>query len=418
MKHKAVRTRWRHVVAGTALALAVAGAVPGAATPKLAAVQPGAPEAPGGVALTWAPTNMASSHDYTRRRAVAIARQHDLVVATQLAFRDHVAAMRRANPDLTILAYANGTLIKASKVRGLPESAFAHDQNGRRITSRIWGTVLMAPTSRAWRRWINNECRRRSAEGGYDGCMVDSMGLGIFAANQQFTGRPVNPATGRVYTEAAYRGAQAGLARSLREASPGLVHVFNCVENDWRYWRDEVRSRPLALAQPAVLMEDFLRGASSAVTAFPDAEKWLRNVQVVRDLEANDVTGLYATKLWVSHSWAQAARWQALAMATFLMGANGNSYFAFTRSRDSAGATGENAPYRMPRRIGLPRGAMVKRANGAYTRRFSNGMSVVNPTGARVRVDLPTRMVRLNGVTVTSLVLGPRSGEVLVEPAG
>jgi len=46
-------------------------------------------------------------------------------------------------------------------------------------------------------------------------------------------------------------------------------------------------------------------------------------------------------------------------MASFLMGADGNSYLAFTRSRDRAGAMGVNAPYSMPENIGLPQGPMV-----------------------------------------------------------
>jgi hypothetical protein len=189
--------------------------------------------------------------------------------------------------------------------------------------------------------------------------------------------------------------------------------VFNLVENDWRYWRDEVPSRPLALGRPAVQMEDFLRGAATSVGGFPNTEKWLRNVEVIRDLEASNVTGLFTTKLWVGHSDAQAARWQAFTMASFLMGANGNSYLAFTRSRDQAGATGVNAPYSMPDNIGLPQGAMVRTSAGAYTRTFSNGLAVVNPGTTTVTVTLPSAMRRLDGASVTSVQLPPSSGEVL-----
>lgn len=376
--------------------------------------RPGAPPKPGGVALTWVPAHMSDNFDYTRARAIRIAKRHDLVTAPPVAFADHVRAMRRANPDLTILAYENGTLVKADKVRHLRESAFAHDSNGRRITSGIWGTTLMSPTSPAWRRWVDGECHERVRLGRYDGCFMDSMGLGIFSPSQQFTGIPVNPSTGSKYTQRQYRNAQARHADALRALSPGLVHAFNVVQNDYRYWRDEVRSRPLALGRPAVQMEDFLRGAATGVSDFPDREKWLRNVRVIQDLEAHNVTGLYSTKLWVSHTDAQAAQWQGYAMATFLMGANGNSYFAFTRSRDRAGVTGRNAPYSMPNRLGRPERAMVRTHARIYKRPFRNGLAFVNPGSSTVTVRLPSPMRRLNGQTVTSFRLPPKSGEVVV----
>ena len=248
---------------------------------------------------------------------------------------------------------------------------------------------------------------------GTDGCLVDSMGLGVFAPSQRFTGVPVNPATGAPYTQRTTGPSWPALADSVRAASPDLVHVFNLVENDWRYWRDEVPSRPLALGRPAVQMEDFLRGVATSAGGFPDAEKWLRNVEVIRDLEANNVTGLFTTKLWVAHTDAQAAQWQAFAMASFLMGADGNSYLAFTRSRDQAGAMGANAPYSMPEDIGLPQGPMVRgrhrRLHPHVQQRHGHRESRHDHRHGEPAVrDAPSRRA-----TVTSVELPPSSGEVL-----
>ena len=403
-----------------AASIAVLGAAilivaPAAPVADAEPAQPGAPPKPGGYALTWAPTHMSDVHEYSRARAKRIARRFDLVTADSFAFSEHARAMRRVNPDITLIAYVNGTLAKPHKVRHLPESAFAHDVDGHRISSPIWGTTLMAPTSRAWRRELDEVCRRRVREGHYDGCLVDSMGLGVFAPSQRFTGIPVNPATDRKYTQRQYRGALADHAHALRAASPGLVHVFNVVENDYRYWSDPVQSRPLALQLPAVHMENFLRAAADSAGDFPNAEKWLRNVRVIRDLEKHNVSGLFATKLWSSHTDALAARWQAYAMASFLMGTKGNSYFAFTRSRDRAGATGANAPYAMPNGLGPPVRGMVRRESGAYARRFKNGLALVNPGTTTITVRLPSSMRRLNGSTVTSVQLPPSTGEVLKE---
>src|SRR5687768_718887 len=100
MKHGKM---FRRLKGATAVTVAVACAsVPAAtavdATERVPA-QPGAPPKPGGVALTWAPTHMSDNHEYSRARAVRIARNHDLVSAPPVSFADHVRAMRRVNPD-------------------------------------------------------------------------------------------------------------------------------------------------------------------------------------------------------------------------------------------------------------------------------------------------------------------------------
>ncbi|WP_372729013.1 putative glycoside hydrolase [Nocardioides sp.] len=373
----------------------------------------GAPERPGGVALTWAPTYMSNDHSYTRARAVEVAREFDLVAGMPIAFQHHVDAMRAANPDLTLIAYANATHAQTYEVGGLPEAAFAHDLSGSRIRIPAWGTFLMESSNPRWRQAADYQCNDRATRGGYDGCLVDMLTLGIFSRGY-VTALPVNPSTGREYTEAEYRAEMIAMTRHYREHSPGMIHLGNAVENAYRYWQAPVTSRPLAAAMPGAQMEDFLRGADTPVGRYPDAVDWKRNVDVVRDLEDRGVTGLYSTKVWVGASEQQVRDWQSYSMASFLMGAAGNSYFAFTRSRDAAGATGANAPYTMPKEIGLPTGAMKQLANGAWTRPFANGLSVVNPTAGPVTIDLGSPLRRLDGTTVSSLTLPAHSGDVLV----
>ena len=373
----------------------------------------GAPTPTGQVALTWAPTYMSDNHYYTQAEAEAVARRFDLVAAMPIAFQKYVGRMRTVNPDVVLMSYANATLAQPRDVASLPESAFAHDQYGRRITANGFGTNLMESSSAAWRRTALQQCDARVAQSGFDGCLLDMLTLGIFAKGF-VTGLPVKPGTSTPYTQAEYRDQMASLARAYRVDSPGLIHVGNAVENSYRYWRASVQSRPLARSMPATQMEDFLRGAKSGVNAYPSAADWLHNVDVVRDLESAGVTGLFTTKLWVGATAAEAAAWDSYAMASFLMGANGRSYFAFTRSRDKAGASGTNLPYQMPRQIGLPTGAMYQTGSGAYLRRFAHGVSVVNPGSTWVSVDLGGTYRTLDGRTLSKLSLAPHSGDVLV----
>ncbi len=406
------------VATATATALLVptaAPAVAGAPAPAPAparAVDGTAPRLPGGVALTWSPAYMSASHDYSAAQARDLARANDIVVAMPVALGRHAGTMRSVNGDISLLAYANATLANGSETSGLGENAFAHDTSGRRITATGWGTALMESSSSAWRSRARNLCVDRARRGGFDGCLMDMLTLGIFSRGF-VSSLPKNPATGRQYTQPEYQSQMVQLASSIRNASPGLVFSGNVVENSYRYWQSDVRSRTAALQMPSVQMEDFLRGAGSPAGSFPSAADWVRNVDVVRDLEAAGKVGLFTTKLWSSASSAQVAQWQAYAMATFLMGASGRSFFAFTRSRDRAGVLGTNVPYRMPKGLGAPSGGMQRQGSGAYVRRFANGMSVVNPTGRSVTVPLGRSMRRLNGSSTSSLTLAPSSGEVL-----
>ncbi|MDO9352877.1 MAG: putative glycoside hydrolase, partial [Solirubrobacteraceae bacterium] len=324
--------------------------------------------------------------------------------------------MRRTNPDLTLLSYANATLAEPGNVTDLPEAAFAHDDSGARITATGFGTYLMESSFEPWRQMATEQCDERVARAGYDGCLVDMLTLGIFARGI-VSAPPQDPATGQTYTEVAYRDQMLALAAAYRERSPSLIHIGNSVENAYRYWEaGEATSQPLVTSQPGAQMEDFLRGAGDDVTDFPSPSQWLLNVRVIEDMQDRGTVGLFTTKLWVPAGRAQVARWQAYAMATFLMGADGGSYFAFTRSRDQVGVLNLNAPYRMPRTIGRSTGPRTRLASGAWIRRFARGRAVVNPTGRADTVRLGRPWRTLDGRVTRTLRLPARSGDVVVVP--
>ena len=367
----------------------------------------------GTVALTWAPLYMSNDHEYTRAQALHLARKFDLISSMPYGLMQHSAAMRSANRDLTLLAYSNATLASPDLVRNLPEAAFAHNSSGGRIKANGWDTWLMQPDNAQWRAAADKLCEDRTELAGFDGCLVDMLTLGIYARGYM-TSLPADPSTRRTYTEAQYRDHMIRLASDLRSRSPELVQIGNMVENSYRYWESDVPSRPLVSSSPSAQMEDFLRGAGDATNDWPSPAEWKKNVDVITDMERAGKTGLFTTKVWSNPSRSAAAQWQAYSMATFLMGANGRSFFAFTKSRDKAGASQMNAPYSMPKSLGMPKGAMRQLPSGAWMREFAGGAAVVNPTGSTVRVQVPGTMKRLNGGTVSSMTLAPHSGDVLV----
>ncbi len=391
---------------------AAAPAAPrGAATP--ASASPTLPAE--NVALTWAPLYMSDDHAYTRAEALALARRFDLVSAMPYGLRDHSAAMRAANPDLTLLAYSNATLASAGTAAGLPETAFAHGPDGERIKANGWDTWLMQPDN------------TQLAHG-----------------RRPALPRPLGP---RRLRRLPGRHAHAGhLCPRLHDRDPRrpghrtALHPAPVPRPDDRprrrpacpqpaprpgrqHGRERLPllacrrpSRPLVASSPSAQMEDFLRGAGDRADAWPSVEDWQEDVAVVTDMESADKVGLFTTKVWSGASATVAAQWQGYAMATFLMGADGHSFFAFTRSRDRAGASQTNAAYEMPDGLGQPDGAMRALPSGARVRDFAGGRALVNPTGSPVSLTVTRAATRLDGSRGAGrrdLVLAAHSGEIL-----
>jgi putative glycosyl hydrolase-like family 15 (GHL15) protein len=417
-------------VAGLTVTALLAGPAPSAvARPVVAAhvsahhshhaVHGRQPRPVGSVELTWAPTYMANHDDpnamrYTHAEAMSMARRFNLIGAIPVAFQQYVADMKAANPNLTILSYANATFLAPSMTAGIPKSEFAKDVHGNQIRSTTFHTILMNPASPKWRRRTVKTCQSLAKLGGYDGCIVDLLTMGVFAKHF-VTALPVNPHTGKVYTELQWRRVLVKLAHQYVRRDSRQIIVGNSVGNVFRYFLDPVSSQPLVNSLPGAQMEDFLRGATTGLNRFPNVKQWLENVHVISSIEDSGRTGLFSTKLWGKTHHAQVAAWQAYSMASFLMAANGHSYFAFTDQRSKIGAMETDLPFRMPKKtLGKPKGGM-KHVGSVYIRRFRHGLAVVNPTRSSHKVTLGRKYTDLQGKRVSHLVLHAHSGNVFVK---
>ncbi|HET6625223.1 MAG TPA: putative glycoside hydrolase [Nocardioidaceae bacterium] len=405
--------RAMHGIGAAALTLALAATSIGSWAPAAATVAESAPswQPSRQVNLTWTATHVASDHHYTRRQAVALARRFDVITAIPFAFERYVGAMRRANPSLKLLVYTNATFANREIAASAPEHQFAHDQRGRRITSRGFGQYLMEPSDPGWQRRSVQECVSRLDRSGYDGCMLDMLGMAVYSPGY-VSALPVDPDTGATYTGRQWRRRLMNLAGEFRAHRPALTYAGNAVGNAYRYWVNDVSSRPIVHSLPAAVMEDFLRGARDGVDSFPVRKDWRRNLAVIRDFEANDRTGLFMTKLWVEASPRQVRRWEAYTLATFLLAADGHTHLSFTDGRTKAAVAGRDLPFRMRRHLGRPTSG-IQVSHGVHRRHFRRGLVVVNPTRKAHRIRLHGTFRTLDGDLVRRLRLAPHSGEVL-----
>src|SRR5579871_176156 len=211
---------WRsHAAAGARFGTVVLTVVCG-----IAAVVP-APAAAAGVGLLnpWAEENEnpnPSQQPVPLSQARQDAQSFNFIIAHPIDYRGEVAEMRHVNPRLILLAYMNATFIQSGQQGGkLPESAYAHDKGGRRITSGRTGNTLMNPASPQWVETRIFECQSFLAQSGYDGCYLDLLGLAPLQT-PFVSGVAIDPATKKPYTASQWLAATGALAASVR----GAVH--------------------------------------------------------------------------------------------------------------------------------------------------------------------------------------------------
>jgi hypothetical protein len=367
------------------------------------------PPAPSGAALgVWSPANEGGARSLTVSQAVAIANRFDTIVALPGAFRGMADEMKAANPDLIILAYMNGTFAQETQGTAFPSTWYARDSRGYKVTSKNYGNFLMDPSSGGWIGNRTEFCRKLLAESGYDGCLLDMLGTAPLNPGY-LTALPINPATGQVWTEHHWLSATGNIAAQTKTAvAPALV-FGNGLGNGSRYFDAQAPARQILRGADGGIAESWIRSSSQGITRFRTEDAWKRDVDMLRDAQNSGDTVLVFTKVWTSGTQAQKDAWHAYALASFLLGTGGEGRFTFSYDR-SYDPTARAAWWNID--IGRAVEAYHKAA-GLYQRRFERGIVVVNPTTVSATITLPVPHVDLQGRTVTTLTMGPNTGQVL-----
>lgn len=261
--------------------------------------------------------------------------------------------------------------------------------------------------------WTQNRitrCNTDRTRNGYDGCYFDML-LPAPLLPGYLTALPVDPRTGAVWTNQAFTAAIYKLAAALRAGVPGVPLAGNALTTGGRYFAtDGTSNAPLLGVLDAGHDEIWLRGGGQSVTKFPSEKEWLNSVNMLVNAASMGRQIMTQTKLWTSATPTQVAAWHRYVVASFLLGTDGHSYLTYSLNQSLAGLIADSPYDRVD--VGTPLGGFARMA-GVYQRQFTGGIAMVNPTNTVVTVPLPAPCVDLDGVTVTSVVLGPNSGQVL-----
>lgn len=371
----------------------------------LAATAPAATSTADNFLKLWIPEWMGSHGAYTAAEADTLARRFSLIVTMTKKLTPYVAAMKSANPDLTLSVYRNATFGGS----GLPAELYAHDAAGNRIHAIKWPTTyLMQLNQPAWTARLMASCQDVVAKSAYDSCYLDVLGSGpltsVYLSSKPVSGGvPWTPTQWIGWTSAISRDVGSGLAKPV---------FGNGLGNGRRYFDAKQTSRPLVAAtSQQVAAEMFIRDAYSPIGAYRSEVEWKKDVDMLVDTEAQGKGALTVTKVWTSATTAQVDAWHEYTLAAFLMGSGGRSRFCFLREK-SPSSTMMDHPFNALN-PGTPLGAYTY-TGGVYRRDFTHAVVLANPGKLTVTVPFTTTYTALTGETVTgSVTLAPKTAKIL-----
>ena len=366
---------------------------------------PPAGDASADAVLSWAPPYLPARH-VPIAEAVARARRFRVIAAHPWTYRGDVQAMRQAAPDLVLLAYVNGTFAQRPQGDTYPPTWYLRDAAGRKVRSLDWGNYLMDPRDPGWIADRVDRCRHLIQQSGFDGCLVDMLGTAPIHEGY-VTGAPIDPETGDPWTQDAWLAATARLGAAVGQGNPSASIVGNGLGNGVRFFDRRAPSEQILTGIDGGIAEAWLRRAREPVGRYPDVRAWRDSVDM---LQATDKTVFVEVKVWTRSTEPQTAAWRLFALASFLLGNGGTSYFAFSDARAENGVARDVLT--VGSRLGAPIGSYEER-DGVYERSFANGKVVVNPTGTTWTLDLGADYRGERGAVVRSLTLGPHSAAIL-----
>jgi Hypothetical glycosyl hydrolase family 15 len=352
----------------------------------------------------FTPIYMGGRATYTEPEAIALAQQFDVIAEKAGTFASYASDMHVANPTLKIVAYLNGAFDITPGGTVYPPTWYAHDSNGNRIKSIGFGNWLMDPTNPQWAPTVADLCSATLVSTHDDGCFLDTLGVGPLSRGY-VTGVPVDPTTQQPYTAAKWIAAQTNTIAAV--AKVASIVIPNGLADGAQY----PQTSPLLAASDVAMAETWLRVSNDPPTAFPSTAEWLADVNMLTNAESNGWAVMTVTKLWTAATAAEVDQWHRFTVASFLMGAGGNSAYNFTAAKTVAGMTATNSYDNVA--IGTPTDSYALQG-GVYERSFTNGLAIVNPGTSSVTVTLGTTYQNLDGNLVTQETLAPNSGDVLL----
>ncbi|HEY6759984.1 MAG TPA: putative glycoside hydrolase [Baekduia sp.] len=322
------------------------------------------------------------------------------------------AQLKAANPNVTVLMYQNASaMAKGAGAGGVYSSGvgmeqadtahpdwFLKDTSGKRITEGGYDWLYMADVGNASyaSTWAANVLARLNS-GPWDGVFMDDVNTtAAYHTDPSKIAAYPNDASYQAATRAllAIAGPRIRAAGKLAIANIGSWSENPTVAKDWLQFLD------------GGMDEMFVKWSATPGVGYRPAIDWKTQINAIQAAEAMGKRYLAVTQAGGDDTQAQLYGWASVLMAAnkttaYLAGTNYNADPTWLPEYDA--------------HIGDPAGAATALGNGAYTRKFSNGLVVVNPSGSTVKVAFGGAYSGSGLTNATSATLAPDTALVLTK---
>jgi len=323
---------------------------------------------------------------------------------------------------IKVLVYLNGSMKNTQDLGSngngtgtYPESSYAHTASGEQINPQAFpANRLMNPLDETWRNSLGKKCQYLINKSGYNGCLFDTIGTAPTTASYVSPGLPIDPRTNQPWQATDFLNDMVANMNLVRSMNPGALVYGNGISTGKKYY---ATTKPLLGGLDGGMIELFTKDPSQPPNE-TEAD-WKKNVDMLVELESQGKTALAETKGCEENQVCDPSftttlrnQWHKFALGTFLLGAGSQSQFFYWYEHTTT-SPGEYHSW-WNANIGSASGSYAK-VGSIYQRNFSQGKVIVNPDPSKTyTVDLGGQYTALGSTTpISSLVLGPRSGEIL-----
>ena len=336
-----------------------------------------------------------TAYDFNDAHIPFIASHFD-IMDTNLNKVSQVQKIKSLNPTFKAIFYDNA-LTHREKGR---EDWYVRDaKTGSKLVNKDWGWYLMD---------IGNPVYRKSLANFIKKCSDD---------NPTFDGVFLDDVWGSVSSDRFYR-------EGTKEMASLPLHVT-------KYWRDNIKllliqikmaiGRKLLIVNTGVFNTDYLALSDGQMyEAFCHAnwqphEEYYQGWQKVLDrmimTSASGKIFLAQSGVMKDVTESQTIKTAKYCYSMFLLGANGNSYFYF--SKNYRGVT------YFPEwdiDLGAPiKNYQIRAGTPLFEREYSKGLVLINPSSESFQIKLGDKYKNLDGVITDTLTLGNHEGEILLK---
>ncbi len=338
-------------------------------------------------------------------------------------YNGKVAYLHQQNPSLQVLPYLNALVAVKNEsdwayINANHPDWFLKDASGNRVYEKSFpNNFLLNPNNVDWKAYRAQQLQDYTVAKGYDGVYLDVILPWINSGTIYYNAQPVNPATGGLFTNAEWKQANIGFLDSMKQAiGPAKTLMINGLSNGDTYYSWDVAA--YMTKADAGLMEGFLRWGQQAASFNKTETEWKKDIDALSAV-AQLGKKVYAMTAVYSDINATAEQMKAMhiySLSSYLLVSGPTTGYSFLPPV-AASVQPYEALWEIS--VGQPLSAYYA-LNNVYQRDFTDGKVLVNPTdsGQTFNVPLGGSYRTIDGQTVTSISLAPKSGTILTKVAG